>query len=94
VGLLPEEPSTRALLSLILLVLGTAACLYALRQGRAEVPAAATATAGVVGWLLTGTDATPRLLVLSQGNGIHAGDLLTVPAALLVLWLSYRGWRR
>jgi len=93
VGLLPEEPSTRALLSLVLLVLGTAACLYALRHRRAEVPAAATATAGVVGWLLTGTGDTPRLLVLVEGNGIHAGDLLTVPAGLLVLWLCVRGVR-
>ena len=93
-GLLPEEPSTRALLSLVLLVLGTALCLCALRYRRAAVAGAAVASAGVTGWLLTGTDATPRLLVLSEGNGVHAGDLLTVPAALLVLWLSVRPRRR
>ena len=93
-GLLPEEPSTRALLSLILLVVGTLACLYALRQRRVAVAAAAIASAGITGWLLTGTDATPRLLVLTEGNGVHAGDLLTVPAVLLVLWLSVRRRRR
>lgn len=93
-GLLPEQPSTRALLSLVLLVLGTTACVFALRHRRAEVPASATATAGVVGWLLTGTDATPRLLGITRVNGVHAGDLLAVPAALLVLVLCVRGVRR
>ena len=93
-GLLPEAASTRALLSLVLLVLGTALAVVALRNRRWEVPAAVLATAGVVGWSLTsqGYDG-PVLFVVVEGNGFHLGDLLAAPAALLVLWLSWRGAR-
>ena len=92
--LLPDAASDRALLSLVLLVLGTALAVLALRERRWEVPAVALATAGVVGWLLTGASASPVLVVVVQGNGLHAGDLLSLPAGLLVLWLSLRAARR
>jgi Na+-translocating ferredoxin:NAD+ oxidoreductase RnfD subunit len=95
VGLLPDGADTRAWISLALLVAGTVLAVLALRNRRYEVPATALATAGVVGWLLT-ADAYdgPVLAVVVDGNGIDLGDLLSLPAVLLVLWLSYRGWRR
>ena len=93
-GLLPEAASSRALLSLILLLAGTALCVVALRKRRWEVPAVALATAGVVGWSFSSNDYDgPVLFVVVEGNGFHVGDLLAVPAALLVLWLSWRGAR-
>ncbi len=91
--LLPQAASSRALLSLVLLVVGTALAVAALHNRRWEVPAAALATAGVVGWLLTGA-AGPVLLVVVQSRDVHLADVLCVPAALLVLWLAYRGARR
>ena len=94
-SLLPEAADTRALISLLLLVVGTALALVALRNRRWEVPAAVVATAGVVGWVFTaGSYDGPVLAVVVEGNGIHLGDLLSVPALVLVLWLAYRGWRR
>jgi hypothetical protein len=95
VDLLPDAASSRALLSLVLLVIGTALALLSLRDRRWDVSAAALATAGVVGWTLTSSAyAGPVLLVVLDGNGLHLGDLLSVPAALLVLWLCYRSARR
>ncbi len=95
-GLLPEAASSRALLSLVLLVLGTALAVHALKQRRWEVPAVGLATAGVVGWSLTSKayDGPVLFEVVRGENGLHAGDLLSIPAALLVLWLAYRGARR
>jgi hypothetical protein len=94
VGLLPEAASTRALLFLVLLVLGTVLAVLALRNRRWEVPGAALATAGVVGWTLTSSAYDgPVLFVVVGDNGLHLGDLLSLPATLLVLWLSYRGAR-
>ena len=93
-GLLPEAASTRALLSLVLLVAGTVLAVAALRNPRWEVPAATVATAGVVGWTLTSSAYDgPVLFVVVGTVGLHAGDLLSVPAALLVLWLCWRGVR-
>lgn len=93
--LLPDSASTRALVSLVLLVLGTVLAVVALRSRRWEVPAAAVASAGLVGWTLTsGSYDGPVLFVVVEGNGLHLGDLLSVPALLLVLWLSWRGVRR
>ena len=94
-GLLPEAASTRALLSLVLLVVGTVLAVVALRNRRWEVPAAAVASAGLVGWTLTSSDYDgPVLFVVVEGNGVHLGDLLSLPALLLVLWLCWRGVRR
>ena len=94
-GLLPEAASSRALLSLVLLVLGTTLAVLALRNRRWDVPAAALATAGVVGWVLTSEAYDgPVLFVVVEGNGLHMGDLIAGPAALLVIWLSYRSARR
>lgn len=93
-SLLPEAADDRALLSLLLLVAGTALAVVALRARRWEVLATALATAGVVGWYVTGANATPVLVVVVKGNGLHVGDLLVVPAALLVAWLSLRAVRR
>jgi hypothetical protein len=95
VDLLPDAASSRALLSLVLLVVGTAVAVVALRQRRWEVPAVALATAGVVGWSLTSSAYDgPVLFVVVEGNGVHLGDLLALPAALLVLFLCARGARR
>jgi hypothetical protein len=95
VGLLPEADATRALLSLLLLLVGTALAAYALRHRRWEVLGAVLATAGVVGWsLLSNAYDGPVLAVVVQGNGFHAGDVLSVPAALLVAYLAYSGARR
>ena len=93
--LLPEAESSRALLSLVLLVLGTALAVYALRHRRWNVAGAVLATTGVVGWTLTNSPYDgPVLLVVVGTNGVHLGDLLAVPAVLLVVWLSYRAMRR
>jgi hypothetical protein len=93
VGLLDQVRDADAVLSLVLLVVGTALCLRALGHRRWEVPGVALATAGVVGWVLTESVGPVRLVVV-RGTGIHVGDLLSVPAALLVVWLAYRGARR
>lgn len=94
-GLLPADADTRALISLALLVVGTVLAVVALRRRRWEVPAAAVATAGVVGWLFTASAYDgPSLAVVVDGRGISLGDLLSLPAFLLVLWLSYRGAKR
>ncbi len=93
-GLLPDAAGEQALVSLGLLLLGTVLAVYALRERRWEVPAVAVATAGVVGWYITGANASAVLLVVVKGKGLHVGDLLVVPAAVLVLWLSLRGARR
>lgn len=94
-GLLPEAAGTRALLSLVLLVIGTVLAVLALRNRRWDAPASALATAGVVGWVLTGESYDgPVLFVVIEGNGLHMGDLLAVPAFLLVVWLAWRGARR
>jgi hypothetical protein len=67
----------------------------ALSNRRWEVPASVVATAGVVGWVFTaGAYDGPVLTVVVEGNGIHLGDLLSLPGGALVLWLGYRGWRR
>ena len=40
------------------------------------------------------TRALPSLILLLLGGTLDLGDLLSIPAALLVLWLSHRsGWR-
>lgn len=93
--LLPDSASTRALVSLVLLVIGTVLAVIALRNRRWEVPAAATASAGLVGWTLTSSAYDgPVLFVVVGDNGVHLGDLLSLPALLLVAWLSWRGARR
>ena len=89
----PELEGADALLSLVLLALGTALCLRALKHRRWELPGVVIATAGVVGWLVT-ERVGPVLLIVFRGTGVHVGDLLSVPAGLLVLWLCYRGVRR
>jgi hypothetical protein len=95
VELLPDAASSRALLSLVLLVAGTALSLLALRDRRWDVAGATLATAGVVGWTLTSSSYDgPVLLVVLDGSGLHLADLLSVPAVLLVLWLCYRSARR
>lgn len=96
-GLLPEAAETRALISLLLLVVGTVLAVMALRNRRWEVPAAVVATAGVVSWTFASDEYDydgPVVLVVVEGSGVHVGDLLSVPALVLVLWLIYRGWRR
>lgn len=93
--LLPDSASTRALVSLVLLVIGTVLAIVALRNRRWEVPAAAIAAAGLVGWTLTSSAYDgPVLFVVVGDNGVHLGDLLSLPALLLVAWLSWRGARR
>ena len=93
IGGLPDD-ATRVLISLVLLLVGTASCLYVVRRRRAEVAAAGLATAGAIGWTLTGSAVDgPVLLVVAEGNGLHLGDLLALPAVLLVLFLALRGWQ-
>ncbi len=92
-GLLDQVRGADAVLSLVLLAVGTAVCVRALRHRRWEVPGVALATAGVVGWVLS-ERVGPVLIVVVRGTGLHVGDLLSVPAALLVLWLCWRGARR
>jgi hypothetical protein len=95
VGLLPEAASSRALLSLVLLLLGTVLAVVALRNRRWEVPAAALAAAGALGWSFTrGAYDGPGLAVVIEGETLQLGDLLWLPAVLLALWLSWRGARR
>jgi hypothetical protein len=92
---LPDSASARALISLVLLVAGTVLAVVALRHLRWEVPGAVVATAGGVGWTLTSSAYDgPVLFVVVGSVGLHAGDLLSVPAGLLVLWLCWRGARR
>ena len=95
ISLLPQAASSRALLSLVLLVVGTAVAAFAVRSRRWDVVGAVLATAGVVGWTLTSEAYDgPVLFVVVEGNGLHLGDLLVVPAALLVLFLAVRSaWR-
>ena len=92
-GLLDQVRGADAVLSLVLLALGTAMCLRALRHRRWEVAGVGLATAGVVGWVLA-ESVGPVLLVVVRGTGFHVGDLLSLPAAVLVLWLSVRAARR
>jgi hypothetical protein len=95
VSLLPEAASSRALLSLVLLLLGTVLAVVALRNRRWEVPAAALAAAGALGWSFTrGAYDGPGLAVVIEGETLQLGDLLWLPAVLLALWLSWRGARR
>ena len=91
--LLDQVRGADAVLSLVLLAVGTVLCVRALKHRRLEVLGATDATAGVVGWVLA-ESVGPVLLVVVRGTGIHVGDLLCVPAALLVLWLCVRGVRR
>lgn len=72
-------------LSLLLLVLGTAALVMAVRHPRARVVAAATGAAGIVGWLLcNGAREGRTLLLVLPGNGVTAADLLALPATVLL----------
>jgi hypothetical protein len=91
VGLLPHDADNRALLFLLVLAVGTVLAATAVRKRQWAVPGAVLATAGVVGWTLTSSAYDgPVLAVVVGDNGVHAGDLLSVPAAILVLWLSVR----
>ena len=85
----------RTLLSLLLLVLGTALAYWALDHRRWEVPGAALAAAGVTAWTLTNTPYEGAVVFVAvQGNGLTAADLLSGPAVLLGLHLCWRGVRR
>ena len=94
-GLLADAHAPRALLSLLLLLVGTSLAAYAVRHRRWELLGAVLATAGVVGWsLMSNAYDGPMLALVVQGNGFDAGDVLSVPAALLVACLSDRAARR
>ena len=85
----------RSLLSLVLLVLGTALAYWALDHERWEAPATALASVGVTSWTLTNRPYEGVvLLVPFHGNGLTAADLLSAPAALLVAFLTVRAVRR
>lgn len=88
--LLGQVSAADTVLSLALLAVGTAPCVRAHSHRRWEVPGVALATAVVVGWVLA-ESVRPVLLVVVRGTGVHVGDLLSVPAAPLVLSLSFRG---
>ena len=69
--------------------------VLALRNRRWDVPAAALAAAGALGWSFTrGSYDGPGLAVVVEGEALSLGDLLWLPAVLLTLWLSWRGARR
>ena len=89
----PSDP--RTLLSLLLLVLGTALAYWALDRPRWEVPGVALAAVGVTAWTLTNTPYEGAVLVIPfDGNGLTAADLLCGPAVLLGLHLCWRAVRR
>lgn len=88
-----DEP--RTLLSLVILVLGTALTYWALDHPRWEVPAVALAAVGVTSWTLTNAPYEGAVLFIPfKGNGLTAADLLCGPALVLGTWLSWRAVRR
>ena len=85
----------RTLLSMVLLVAGTALLYWALDHPRWEVVAVAVASGGVAAWALTnGPYEGSVLLVPFEGNGLTAADLLCGPAVVLGVVLCWRSVRR
>lgn len=85
----------KALLSLLLLIVGTALVAHAMAHRNWELPGAVLATAGVTAWTLTNARFEgPVLLIAFPGNGLTLADLLSVPAAVLVIRLCLRNRRR
>ncbi len=85
----------RALLSLTLLVLGTALAYWAVWHPRWEVPAAALAGSGIAAWSLSNLPYEGAVLVVPvDGNGLTAADLLSAPGLVLVVYLCQRAVRR
>jgi len=81
--------------TLAVLLAGTALAVVAERFERLDVLASLVAGAGAAGWLLSNAPAEGRtLLVLLPGNGLTTADLLAAPALALVGVLVGRRLRR
>lgn len=84
----------KALLSLVLLAVGTVVGVLALWRPKWDALASALAGAGVAAWTLTnGPYEGAVLLVAIPGNGLTAADLLSVPALVIVAALVVRALR-
>lgn len=83
-----------AVATLLVLAAGTGLSALALRRPRLDLAATAVASAGAAGWLLSnGPLEGPTLVMVLPGNGITTGDLLAVPAVVLIA-LMLRSHRR
>lgn len=90
-----ERSMPVVLVVLLALVVGTALAALAVAGRRwLAVPGAAAAAGTSVAWLLLNSLLDgPVLFASPRGIGVHAGDLLGIPAVVLVAILCQRAWR-
>lgn len=94
-GLVPAgRAEALYVLSLLVLITGTALAVIALRVRGLDVLAASIGAGGAAAWVLSnGPGEGAVLLEPRQGNGVTVADLLAVPVVVLVGVLCWRRFR-